>query len=303
MRNWHIIICLILSGFACNAQSDTTRILNSLKQLIKTPEFRTHTNLHQLNATADYILKQFSLHADTSYFQTYRVNGKEYKNVIAEFGDKHAPILVIGAHYDVCGAQEGADDNASGVAGLLELSHLVKNESFPFRLQLVAYTLEEPPHFRTENMGSYVHASSLANSGQEVLGMICLEMIGYFSNTKGSQDYPLGILKWVYGSRGNYITLVNKVKKGKFSRKFSSAFKRTALIKTKKFTAPAALPGIDFSDHLNYWKFGFSALMITDTAFYRNKNYHQPTDTLNTLNIGKMAQVINAVYLSLLKIS
>ena len=125
--------------------------------------------------------------------------------------------------------------------------------------------------------------------------MICLEMIGYFDDKKKSQDYPLGILSLIYGNRGNYITLVNKFNKGKMARKFAKGFKKNTLLKTKKFTGPKFLPGIDFSDHLNYWKFGFSALMITDTAFYRNKNYHEPTDKINTLNIAKMAMVIDTV--------
>jgi len=175
-------------------------------------------------------------------------------------------------------------------------------QPLPYRIELVAYTLEEPPYFRSENMGSYIHAKSLAENKVDVYGMFCLEMIGYFDDTKKSQDYPIGILSWIYGNRGNYITLVNKFAKGKFSKRFSRKFRRQDLIKTKKFTAPAKLPGIDFSDHLNYWAFGFSALMITDTAFYRNKNYHEVTDTLETLDLERMSKVIETVYASLISL-
>lgn len=175
----------------------------------------------------------------------------------------------------MCGEQEGADDNASGVVALLELARQFKNITKEYNIELVAYTLEEPPYFKTQNMGSYIHAKSLKDNNREVLGMISIEMIGYFKDYKKSQDYPLGILSLFYGNKGDYITLVSKFGKGKFGRKFSKQFIAEKLIKTKKFSAPKVLPGIDFSDHLNYWKFGYSALMITDTAFYRNINYHQ----------------------------
>jgi hypothetical protein len=135
----------------------------------------------------------------------------------------------------------------------------------------------------------------LADAGTSVYGMISLEMIGYFSDAKRSQDYPLGILKLIYGNKGNFITLVNKFGKGKFAGKFTREFKRTAAIRTKRFTGPKLLPGVDFSDHLNYWTFGYSALMITDTAFYRNKNYHMASDTIETLDFKRMAIVVDDV--------
>ena len=212
------------------------------------------------------------------------------------FGNQSAKTIVIGAHYDVCGNQDGADDNASGVVGLLELAKSLKGEKLNYRIEIVAYTLEEPPYFRTKNMGSFIHAKSLYENKTNVYGMFCLEMIGYFDDSKKSQDYPIGPLSLIYGNRGNYITLVNKFSKGQFSRTFNKQFKNQRLIKTKKFTAPAKMPGIDFSDHLNYWAFDFSALMLTDTAFFRNKNYHENTDTIETLDLLRMSKVIESVY-------
>ena len=291
-----IFISLLFVPFCLFGQADTTRLLTHLQQLTQTPDFRTHTNTTQLNATSSYIFATLQKHCDTSYYQEYQVNGKTYRNVIGEIGPKNSQIIVIGAHYDVCDNQPGADDNASGVAGMLELSRLLSTAPLTNKIQFVAYTLEEPPFFRTENMGSYVHAASLKASEKDVLGMVSLEMIGYFDDRKGTQDYPLNILKLVYGTKGNYITLVNQFSKGKFAKKLTRKFKRNASIRTKKFTGPSALPGIDFSDHLNYWKFGFSALMITDTAFYRNKNYHEATDTIDTLNFTKMGAVIDSLY-------
>lgn len=278
--------------------SDTLRIVNDLKIITKTPLSRNYRNTETLNFIADYVFSELSKTCDTVYFQTYLVNGAEYKNVIGVLGIRKAERLVIGAHYDVDGNQEGADDNASGVAGILELSRLLSKEQVNQRIDFVVYTLEEPPFFRTRFMGSYIHAKSLFDAGIKIKGMICLEMIGYFNARPKSQDYPLGILKLFYGNRGDFITVVQKFGNGKFGRQVKRLMKRQGLIKTKSFKGPASLEGIDFSDHLNYWKYGYSAVMITNTAFYRNKNYHEPTDTIETLDLRRMSLVIDEVYLT-----
>jgi Zn-dependent M28 family amino/carboxypeptidase len=268
--------------------------------ITKTENFRNYKNIDQLNKTAEYIKSVFSQYSDSICIQEYLVNGGIYRNVICSFGTENKKRIIVGAHYDVCGNQEGADDNASGVVGLLELSRLLKGKKLKQRIDLVAYTLEEPPYFRTEYMGSYIHAKSLIDNKTDVYGMVSLEMIGYFNDYSKSQSYPLGILSLFYGNKGNYITLVKKFGAGKFTRKFIREFKETKTINTKKFAAPPVLQGIDFSDHLNYWKFGFSALMVTDTSFYRNKNYHESTDIMETLDINRMAKVIDGLYSSLI---
>lgn len=305
MKRLYTLVALLLAVSSyCKAEalSDTTLIKKHLTALTKTNQFRTHGNVAQLNESADYIRSVFGQFADSVSIQEYEANGQIYKNVIGSFGTQYSKRIVVGAHYDVCGPQEGADDNASGVVGLLELARLLQGRQLNNRIDLVAYTLEEPPYFRTELMGSYIHAKSLADSGVEVYGMVSLEMIGYFQDHKKSQSYPVGLLSLFYGNRGDYITLVNKFGAGKFARDFGSKFKASKAIRTKTFTGPPALPGIDFSDHQNYWKFGYSALMLTDTAFYRNKNYHQPTDTMETLDLKRMGKVIEGVYSMLIKL-
>jgi hypothetical protein len=264
------ILLFILITSQCIAVniSDTTIINSHLKAITKSGKFRTYQNIDQLNNTANYIKSIFSQYSDSVSFQEYSVNGLIYKNVICSFGTENKKRIIVGAHYDVCENQEGADDNASGVVGLLELCRLLEGQKLNYRIDLVAYTLEEPPFFRTEHMGSYIHAKSLVDNNLEVKGMISLEMIGYFKDEKKSQTYPIGLLSLFYGNKGNYITLVKKFSAGQFTRNFCRKFKRTNVIRTKKFTGPPFLPGIDFSDHLNYWKFGFSALMITDTSFF-----------------------------------
>jgi hypothetical protein len=291
-----LILSLLTSYCFATTISDTTIIKAHLTAITKTGKFRTYNNIDQLNKTADYIKAIFKQYTDDVFTQEYSVNGQVYKNVVCSFGIENKKQIIVGAHYDVCNNQEGADDNASGIVGLLELSRLLKGQKLNHRIDLVAYSLEEPPYFRTEYMGSYIHAKSLADNKTEVYGMISLEMIGYFKDERKSQTYPVGLLSLFYGNTGNYITLVKKFGAGPFTRKFCKKYKATKVIRTKKFTGPSALAGIDFSDHLNYWKFGFSALMITDTSFYRNKNYHESSDTMETLDINRMAKVIDGVF-------
>lgn len=292
------IVFILLSLFIApqvKSQTDTNTLKNHVSAILNTKDYRHFMNTPALNDVSEYIYNELNKSADTVYYQVFKINNQSYRNVVAVYDGSSPETIVIGAHYDVCGMQNGADDNASGVAGLLEISSQIKDVPLSNRIELVAYTLEEPPFFRTEHMGSYVHAKSLSDSKQPVLGMISLEMIGYFSDAKSSQDYPIGILKLIYGNKGNFITLVNKFGKGKFAARFTRKFKQTAKIRTKRFAGPKLLPGVDFSDHLNYWSFGFSALMITDTAFYRNKNYHMVTDTIETLDFVRMGIVIDDV--------
>lgn len=293
-----IISCfVIVAGFS---QADTTHVKDLLTAITKTAKPRNYQNLDQLNKTAAFIKTEFEKYVDTVYFQDYKINGIVFKNVVGVINPKGTSTQVIGAHYDVCGNQEGADDNGSGIVGLIELVRLFDTITCSKRMEFVAYTLEEPPFFRTENMGSYIHAKSLVDEKREVEGMIVLEMIGYFSDEKKSQDYPLGILKLFYGGTGDYITVVNKFGKGSFARQFLHAMKRNEEgVNVKSFKGPKSLLGIDFSDHLNYWKFGFSASMITDTAFYRNKSYHQSSDKMGSLDISRMTLVIDEVFNSL----
>lgn len=301
IKEFGIFLAFVLltnQGYSKNV-SDTALIRSHLTTITKTPQFRNHQNLEQLNNTAAFIKTVFEKYADSVSVQEYVANGNIYKNVICSFGTENKKRIVVGAHYDVCGNQEGADDNASGVTGLLELCRMLKGQKLKHRIDLVAYSLEEPPYFQTEFMGSYIHAKSLRDSNADVYGMVSLEMIGYFKDEEHSQSYPIGILSVIYGKKGDFITLVKKVGAGNFAHRFSEKFKASNTIRTKRFTAPKSVPGIDFSDHLNYWAFGYSALMVTDTSFYRNQNYHKATDKMETLDIARMAKVIDGVYQTL----
>ena len=286
--------------FEINARSDSVRIIQYLTTITKTDGYRNYRNVPLLNQTAEYIFSVFSQYADTTYYQTFQAN-ETYMNVVCRIGNTNdKPLVIVGAHYDVDGNTEGADDNASGVVGLLELVRILSEEELHYPIEFVAYALEESP-FPTA--GSYFHAKSLYDTGTSVFGMFTFEMIGYFDDRAKSQSYPVKAMKFVYGNRGNFIMLAQKSKAGKFVEKFTAGFTESATINAKIFKAsPRNIKVISTSDHSNYWKYGYDALMITNTAHYRNPNYHKKTDTMETLDIPKMMKVIDATALAIINL-
>jgi hypothetical protein len=249
-----------------------------------------------LNKCADYISANFTNAGAAVQSQPVVVSGREYRNVIARFGVGLGSKLVIGAHYDACEETPGADDNASGVAALIELAYLLGRNPPDREIELVAYVLEEPPFFRTPLMGSAVHATSLSPEKEKIVGVIVLEMVGYYSEERGSQSYPSQLLKLIYPSRGNFIAVVGRWDQGAWVKRVKVGMKGTTDLSVYSIRAPAFVPGIDFSDHLNYWPLGINALMITDTAFYRNKMYHEVGDTVDRLDFERMSMVVAAVF-------
>lgn len=274
------------------------RLYADVKYLTEMTPPRHALNLESLNKSARYIHDAFAKVSPRVSYQNFKVNNQEYKNIICSLGPEDGERIIVGAHYDVCGDQPGADDTASGVAGLLEIARLVHEQkpTLKYRIDFVAFALEEPPYFKTDDMGSAVHAKSLKTGGVKVKGMICLEMIGYYSEEKNSQDYPVAALKAIYPSKGNFISVVGNMGQGKLVSHLKKYMQAGSTIGVESLTAPASVPGVDFSDHLNYWRYDFPAVMITNTAFFRNPNYHMPTDTIDTLNFDKMAEVVKGVY-------
>jgi Zn-dependent M28 family amino/carboxypeptidase len=262
---------------------------------------RNYRNITSLNRVADYIETQFSGCGYKPTAQKYTIGPREYKNILASYGPADAPRFILGAHYDVCEDQPGADDNASGIAGLLAVAGLFQKHAprLDYRIDFAAYTLEEAPFFRSESMGSYVHARSLHDAGVKILGMACLEMIGYYTDAPKSQEYPLSIMKLFYPTRGDFIGVVGNFSSHKLVGHFRGALELAA-VDVESLKAPAFLPGVDFSDHLSFWKFGYPAVMITDTAFYRNPNYHEASDVIDTLDFVKMQAVVKGLYWALI---
>lgn len=298
------VLFLYSTGF-CNENEAKTlcnsaRLQQSVNYLCSTKKPRNFKNYKILDEVAKYIQTSLDTFGISSEEQIFEYDSTEYRNIICRYGNDSLPKIVIGAHYDVCGDQPGADDNASGVAGLLELAGILSEQKpeLKYCIEMVFYTLEEPPFFRTEYMGSYIHAKSLADKKAKVKFMASMEMIGYFSDERGSQKYPVRLLKLFYPSKGNYIAVVGKPGMKKPVKKFKRSIKKSGM-KAKKLIAPAKLAGVDFSDHLNYWLFDFKAFMITDTAFMRNFNYHEKEDTPEKLDYVRMGKVVDGIYYSI----
>jgi hypothetical protein len=257
---------------------------------------RDESHIENLDHVAAYIKNEFSQTTASVSEQPYRVQGKSYRNVIAEFGPDSQERIIVGAHYDTAGPLPGADDNASGVAGLIELARLLTRRPPPLRVELVAYSLEEPPYFRTSGMGSSVHAEHLRKQNIRVRAMFSLEMIGCFTDAPNSQRFPVPFLSAFYPSTGNYIGIVGRLSDWSLVRRTKASMRKASPLPVYSINAPSVVPGVDFSDQLNYWHAGYSAAMITDTAFYRNLNYHTAHDTAEKLDYKRMALVVEGVY-------
>jgi len=280
---------------------DPQRLRAHVLALTGTPLPRNADNVAILDQVAAYIVREFGAAGLPVYEQRYTVNGRQYKNVIARYGAATAPRIVVGAHYDVAGAGPGADDNASGVAGLIELARLVARHrpALGYGVDFVAYTLEEPPHFGEDSMGSAVHAKSLRSEGVRVRLMVSLEMIGYFSDRPGSQRMPPAPLRrGSFPNTGNFIAVVGRSDGSDPTAGVAQAMRLGSDIPVEAVNASQLLSGL--SDQLNYWQAGYPAVMITDTSFFRNRNYHKPTDTPDTLDYARMAEVVEGVFYAVL---
>jgi Zn-dependent M28 family amino/carboxypeptidase len=275
---------------------DAARLEAHVRALSESLGPRDEGHPENLDRAAAYVRQEFERAQAAVSEQPFQAGGSTYRNVIASFGPRTKELIVVGAHYDTAGPLPGADDNASGVAGLIELAYLLGRTAPAMRIELVAFALEEPPYFRSAWMGSAVHAASLRAQGLKARAMISLEMIGYFSDQADSQQYPVSLLKSFYPSSGNFITVVGKMDQGRLLRRVKKAMLSASPLPVYSINAPRSIPGVDFSDHLNYWNEGYDALMITDTAFYRNPNYHTSADTPGTLDYKRMAMVVQGVY-------
>ena len=278
------------------ARADPARLERHVRMLAETLHPRDHRHGENLDRAAVYVFGELVRAGARVREQAYEVDGRRVKNVVAELGPDAGERIVVGAHYDAFGPLPGADDNASGVAGLMALARLLGQAKLATRVDLVAYTLEEPPYFKTEYMGSYVHAQSLRKEGVALRAMISLEMIGYFSDADGSQDYPSSVLGWFYPSQGNFIGVVSNLGSASLMRRIKRAMTAATDLPVESLAGPSFMMGIDWSDQVNYWNAGYDAVMVTDTAFLRNRNYHTERDTADRLDYVRMAKVVQAVH-------
>lgn len=272
-------------------RADPARLEAHVRFLTQTVLPRNPGHLDNLNRAAHYIAESLAATGAHVEQQPYDAGGVACKNIRARFGPDDGPVLVVGAHYDVCGNLPGADDNASGAAGLLEIGRLLASQRLEVPVELVAYSTEEPPYFAGPHMGSAVHARDLKRRHVQVAGMICLEMIGYFTRRQPSPHWLIGAL---YPRSGDFITVVGRWQDRDLVGHLKACMKGAGGVRVCSFTGPPIL-GADLSDHRNYWADGYSAVMVTDTAYIRNPNYHTARDRADTLDYRRMAAVVDGV--------
>lgn len=252
----------------------------------------------QMRITAKWIQSELS-EENMGYkpqVQIFEADDASYRNVIAELpgGKRAGEVIVIGAHYDSVPDCPAANDNGTGVAALLGVARALSGTENERTLRFVAFANEEPPHFQTDTMGSLVYARSCKQRGDNVVGMISLETMGYYDDRKGSQSFPAGLRRF-YPDTGNFIGIVGNVKSKALVDSFHSKFTTHSDFPAEKAALPAALPGVGWSDQWSFWKVNYPALMITDTAVYRYPHYHLKTDTPDKIDFPRFTKVTKGV--------
>jgi Zn-dependent M28 family amino/carboxypeptidase len=203
-------------------------------------------------------------------------------------------IVLAGAHYDTVPGSPGANDNASGVAGLIEIARALRAVQPARTVKLVAFVNEEPPFFYFGQMGSRVYARAARRRNDDIRVMLSLEMLGYYSDAPGSQGYP-PLLGLFYPAVGNFIAFVSNLRSLRALREVAAAFKARSNFPAEMLASPGIVPGVSWSDHVSFWREGYSAVMVTDTAFYRYRYYHGPGDTADRLCYAEMARVVDGL--------
>jgi hypothetical protein len=254
------------------------------------------------NAWSPESMRAAAAFIETSFMQSgYDAERHSYapeiggENVVAEVrGTLTGGILVVGAHYDSVYESPGADDNASGVAALRALARHFAGARLEKTVRVVAFANEEPPHFQTPAMGSFAYASRCHDRGERIAGMLCLESLGYFDAAPGSQLYP-PLMSLFYPDRGDFIGFAGNLTSWRLVRRCVRTFRKHARIAAQGAAVPELIPQIGWSDQWAFWQFGWPALMVTDTALFRNPNYHTARDLPETLDYGRLGRVVEGL--------
>lgn len=286
------------------AERGETRLVEALRRHVEALAVeigpRTPLDGDSLDRAAAYIRSSFEEMGLSVSEQSYDYCGKRVANIVAAPARQDASAFyVAGAHYDTVEGTPGADDNASAVAVLLELARRRAEAQQTLPIRFVAFTLEEPPAFSTGHQGSRFFVERCRESEERVLGAIVLEMVGY---TSDRQRYPF-LRRWpFYPSKGNFIGIVGSWRSRRFARKVLKGFRKNRRLPVASLILPfdgRMLPETRWSDHASFWDAGLPALMVTDTAFFRNPHYHLPSDTIDTLDFGFMAKLVLSLDLAL----
>lgn len=245
-----------------------------------------------LRAAADYIQEEWHSQGYQIIPHWYEVAGGQWANLeVTRLGSvRPHEILLIGAHYDSVRGSPGADDNGSGVAAMLEMSRLFAELTPTITVRFVAFVNEEPPFFLTQRQGSVVYAKAVRARGDAIRAMVSLEAIGYYRDEPGSQHYP-PLFQFFYPRQGNFITVVSDFRSRALMRRVVQAFRRASDFPLEHIATTRFVPGVAWSDHWSFWRRGYRAIMVTDTALYRNPYYHTRHDTPDTLTYPAFTQV------------
>jgi Zn-dependent M28 family amino/carboxypeptidase len=246
-----------------------------------------------LKAAEDYVWQNFTAMGYTPRRQGFTSMKEEVANIIA--GDENpGGYYILGAHFDTVAGTPGADDNASGVAVLLEVARLARKLTPPKPWAFIGFTCEEPPAFATPAMGSWVYAQQARRENTRILGMLCLEMVGYYSQAPHSQSLPLPLQLMGYPTTGNFIGLVSDWASRPLMESLAASMKQACRLPAVTLAVPFQghiLPEVRLSDHASFWDAGYPAIMLTDTAFMRNPNYHGPGDVMDHLDLSAMTEL------------
>jgi Zn-dependent M28 family amino/carboxypeptidase len=272
------------------------RLSADVKYLSQTIGERSLSRPESLTAVTDYVHNSLQRAGYTVTEQTYLATGRPVKNLeaILSGGEATAGVVIIGAHYDSVAGTVGADDNATGVAATLALAQLLRGSKPRRTIRFVLFVNEEPPYFQTDTMGSLVYARQLQRDHVAVSAMISLEMLGFYSDAPGTQKYP-PVLGLLYPSRGDFIGFVGNPESRDLLHRSLRKFRESTSYPSEGLSAPADWPGVGWSDHWSFWQEHYPAIMITDTALFRNPYYHTPFDTADRVDFAKMARVVGGV--------
>lgn len=244
-----------------------------------------------LNDAASYIQSEWDRQGYTVNQLSYEVSGVSCANleVIRKGGARQSEILLIGAHYDSVMGSPGANDNASGVAALLEISRDFAAFEPAMTVSFVAFVNEEPPFFMTGQQGSMEYAKAARRRGDDIRLMASIETIGWYSNRPGSQRYP--IFNLFYPDRANFIGMVSDFRSWRAMLRLAQAFRSGSDFPLQTIATFRFVPGVSWSDHQSFWRQGYRAMMITDTAPYRYPYYHAVADTPDKLAYPEFSRV------------
>ena len=286
------------------SQKTVARLQDHLKALTRVIGERSVYFPENLEKAADYIVSVYQDMGLQVRLEPYMYRGFKVTNVVAElsFGANPSQHYLLGAHYDSVTGSVGADDNASSIAVQIETARSLKawedREDLDLAMKLVSFALEEPPVFNTPYMGSKVYTRKARKEGEKIDGMICLEMVGYTCHERGCQGYPFPLMFMGYPKKGDFIGLVGNFGSRQLTLNLYNAFQKNPNLPVVKLLVPfkgGFVPAIRLSDHSSFWDLGYNAVMVTDSAFYRNPHYHLPSDTMEKLDYNFMAEVVKSL--------